>query len=447
MATGLTYRWHNGLFWLIIALLFTPALASASLDKPFLTSSASNSRPFVGQEIVLTYTLCFKDSAPKISRETNPSLRGLWAKESAPDRFIKSAPATVEGKHVRSAVVRQYKLVPVQSGTITVSGYSMQCFLPQQTETTTGQKEAPDTRIDITAPAITLSVLPLPEPVPEGFTGAVGNFSFNVEANKQHLDIGEPLTLKLTLAGTGSLLTLELPSLQLPETFRSNRPEKTTTLQKESALSQGTITSTIIAWPQSEGNFLIPALRLVVFNSDTQRFSTLLSKPVAITVTRPAQAALAADTKPPSAAPLDTTPTGKLIPVTIIIAVLLLTAIAVVVRRKKLLPANIVTAQRKRAVPQAENNNSPGTMKAQLFNVLERAGIKNPGCLTRKELEQALQEIKMSSETQNELPAVLDSLDKIMYSPAEQQGAGIPDGIVAKINAILNELKQKDVYR
>ncbi|MEI6651480.1 MAG: BatD family protein [Chlorobiaceae bacterium] len=443
MAKGFARNRYCTLFWLIIASLCAPAIAGASgnLDKPFLGSSISSTSPFVGQEILLTYTLYFRNAAPKISSETNPSLQGLWAKESVPDRFIKSIPTIIQGEHFRSAIVKQFRLVPIQSGSITVSGYNMQCVLPQQQVTTNGDK-LPDTPVKITAPAIIISAHALPEPVPEGFSGAVGDFSLTVLTDKQNLRIGEPLSVKLTLAGTGSLLTLELPALNLPESFRQNPPDRTTTLKKESALSSGSITSTIIAWPQSEGDFHIPSLSLVVFNPETRQFSTLLSKPLAITVTGAVQGAMSNEKEP-----FDTTRGTKrafspLLMNTAIIIVLLLCGVAIVVARKKQLQKRAMAELDSAEKVRPDSGNSAGKMKQQLFSVLEEAGIKSPGGLTRRELTQALLEINITDETRKELPTVLDALDMIIYCPAGKKEAEIPEWVPARVTVVLNELKK-----
>ncbi len=448
MAKGFALNRYCALFWLIIASLSAPAIAGASgnLDKPFLISSISSTSPFVGQEILLTYTLYFKNVAPKISSETNPSLQGLWAKESVPDHFIKSIPTTIKGESFRSAIVKQFRLVPIQSGTIKVSGYNMQCVLPQQQVTTNGN-ELPDTRVKITAPEIIISAHALPEPVQEGFSGAVGNFSLNVLADKQNLRIGEPLSVKLTLTGTGSLLTLELPALHLPESFQQNPPERTTILNKESVLSSGSITSTIIAWPQLEGDFHIPSLRFVVFNPETRQYSTLLSKPFDITVSGAMQGAMTNEKKPSDPSPGIKKTFPSLLTNTAIIIILLLCGVAIVITRKKQLQKRALAQLDSAEMIRPDSSNSAGKMKQQLFTVLEEAGIKSPGGLTRRELKQALLEIKSTDETRKELTTLLDALDMIIYCPAGKKEAEIPEGIAARVNVLLNELKKVGVTR
>ena len=436
------YR-YCALFWLIIVSFCTPAIAGASgnPDKPFLVSSISSTSPFVGQEILLTYTLYFKNAAPKISAETNPSLQGLWAKESAPDHFIKSIPTTIKGERYRSAIVKQFRVVPIQSGTLTVSGYNMQCVLPQPQVTSNGN-ELPDSRVKITAPSIIISARPLPEPVPEGFSGAVGDFSLTVLADKQNLRIGEPLSVKLTLTGTGSLLTLELPALHLPENFRQNPPDRTTTLKKESSLSSGSITSTIIAWPQLEGDFHIPSLSLVVFNPETRQYSTLLSKPLAIRVTGAVQGAVTNE-KEASDTTRETRRTfSPLLTTTAIIILLLLCGVAIA-RARKIIVQKREKIQRDAASElKPDMGKSAGKIKQQLFTMLEEAGIKSPGGMTRSELKQALLEINITDELREELLKVLDALDMIIYCPAGTTETGMPEWIAAKVTVLLNELKK-----
>ncbi len=62
--------------------------------------------------------------------------------------------------------------------------------------------------------------------------------------------------------------------------------------------------------------------------------------------------------------------------------------------------------------------------------------------MTRKELNNALQEIKITDETRLELPEVLDTLDGILYSPAGEKENQMPDGISEKVNSLLHALKK-----
>jgi len=422
---------------LVIASICAPAMTGAieqRENKIFLSSSINNRLPYVGQEILLTYTLYFKDVAPKISNETDPLLRGVWAKETLPERYIKSTPISIQGEPFRFAVVKQFRVVPLQSGKITVSGYSILCNLPKEQEPHEGQ-ETTDTRVRITAPDVVVSARALPEPIPEGFSGAIGSFQMELLANKQSLKVGETLSLKLSLTGNGSLLTLKMPDIQLPESFRQNPPEITTTLKTNSVPATGSITATITAWPQSGGDYQIPALRTVVFNPETKQFTALYSRPLSITVTPPAQKITTTSRVSPVSTVNENNPWLSLLLIVTIIALLffVIRKALLLVKRKKKNPEKV----------QADSDTSATNLKQQLFVLLEKAGINSPGGLTRMELKNALQEIGLPDDIQSAIPAVLDSLDRILYSPSGAIEARTPDAITEKVNTLLPALRAK----
>ncbi len=435
MRTSFASSRYFALLLLLLAACCLPAVTEASErqgNSLFLISSASTSRPFVGQEVLLTYTLCFRDVAPKISSETNPSFTGLWAKESLPERFIKSMPKTVRGEQLRSAVVKQFRVVPLQSGPFTIAGYRMQCMLPQQ-QTGPSLKELPETPVNITAPPITLSALPLPEPVPESFSGGVGTFTLDLIADQRKVIVGEPVALQLRVGGRGSLLTLQLPKLSFPDSFLHNQPERSS--------SSDAVTSTVTLWPQSKGIFQLPAVRMVVFNPETRRFTTLFSKPLVITVDAPLQGGVAGEAEPPAGDlknNLVTAVTGA------IIALLILLSVAAFVAMKK---QGLRSARRASPEGQPEESVSAGGMKQQLFTQLEAAGMNNAGAMTRRELDEALQRLKVSTEERLEFSAVLDSLDQILYTPSAKKERPIPEAIVEKVNALLALLKKVERSR
>ena len=89
-----------------------------------------------------------------------------------------------------------------------------------------------------------------------------------------------------------------------------------------------------------------------------------------------------------------------------------------------------------------EIGKSAKSMKQQLLALLAETGLKSPGGMTRIELQDALQKINIPEETRSELPEVLDSLDKILYSNAGEKESRIPDRIKAKVNALLHALKK-----
>ena len=73
------------------------------------------------------------------------------------------------------------------------------------------QMQVEERRVELSAEPETLTVLPLPrENVPANFNGAVGSFSLaQFEAGPATVAVGDPVTLKIRIAGKGSFDTLK----------------------------------------------------------------------------------------------------------------------------------------------------------------------------------------------------------------------------------------------
>ncbi len=429
--------------WFFIAQ--NAGFAAAKDLKPFLTASISNNQPFVGQEVLLTYTLCFRDTAPKISEEVPPSLKGVWVKEAKPERYIKSTPVTIKGEQFRSAVIKQFKVVPLQSGPISIAGYSMNCSLPSDPASNSGT-DIPDVRFQITAPGVAITARPLPGNAPKGFSGAVGTFSLELTADRQSLKAREPLTMKIILSGKGNLLTLTMPDLQLPESFRRNQSLFTDALKNEPGISSGSVISTIQVWPQSAGDYQVPPACMDIFNPETGKFHSIVSKPLSIHVSQGAittsenNSVISGTGKKQEETPF------LLKPLTIAACIIILVMISFVSfsiwnKNRRSFPG------RKQADIQKgiERGQSAESMKKAIFALIEKTGIGAPGAMTRNELKKELQKTGIPDNILKELPEVLDALDRIIYSTAGDKKQVIPETVVGKIDLLLNTLNKAAV--
>ena len=207
---------------------------------------------------------------------------------------------------------------------------------------------------------------------------------------------------------------------------------------RDSSSSSGSITSTITAWPQVTGLFHIPALRLTVFNPETRVYTTLVTKAVTISVEEGPLPGRMSEGREPASVERVKSSSATLVAGIVVTIVLLLTIIGLVLKRRKGQQRSSATV----SGGEPEESVSAEKMKQQLFTLLEAAGIPNPGALRRKELDRALQDFTIPVESRLELSAVLDSLDKMLYSPSGKNAETIPVSIVAKVNDLLTLLKK-----
>ncbi|MBU4304715.1 MAG: BatD family protein [Candidatus Omnitrophica bacterium] len=122
-----------------------------------------------------------------------------------------------------------------------------------------------------------IKVLPLPEEQrPAEFSGAVGDFQMKVQSAPLEVRAGDPITLTMTISGTGNFDSVQSPVLASAEGFKAYSPQ----LQEKG--NEKVFEQVII--PQEEIIERIPAINFAFFNPDEKRYVVLNQGAVPIKV-------------------------------------------------------------------------------------------------------------------------------------------------------------------
>ncbi|MGE5496820.1 MAG: BatD family protein, partial [Syntrophothermus sp.] len=141
--------------------------------------------------------------------------------------------------------------------------------------------------VDYTAKSniLKIDVLPLPaQNVPQSFNGAVGEFTFKAEVDKNTVKVNEPISLKLTVAGTGNISLLELKEPKLPSGFEKYDPKVNDQVNRSGGYVSGQKTVEYLLVPRAEGQKEIPPVEFSYFNPRTKRYVTVTSPAFTINV-------------------------------------------------------------------------------------------------------------------------------------------------------------------
>ncbi|MBI3881962.1 MAG: protein BatD [Verrucomicrobia bacterium] len=163
--------------------------------------------------------------------------------------------------------------------------------------------------LTLTSETPTLRVLPLPtNGAPADFTGSVGQFTLTMTAAPTNVAVGDPVTLKIRVAGKGSLDAITLPSFENWQNFRAYPP----TMKVEPADDlgiQGEKQFEVVVLPLSQSVHALPPLAFSFFDPETRGYRTATAPPVKLTV-RPSEGtqplptlALKPGEQPPAPAP------------------------------------------------------------------------------------------------------------------------------------------------
>ncbi len=141
-------------------------------------------------------------------------------------------------------------------------------------------------RLEITSDPLTLTVLPLPESgKPADFSGAVGSFDFEVKAAPLDLTAGDPVTLTMSIHGTGSLENVTPPTLAGDEGLRVYPPQQTSAGSRPAAaanVQERTFEQVVI--PERPGTIELRALRFSYFDPASGTYKTASHTPFRLAV-------------------------------------------------------------------------------------------------------------------------------------------------------------------
>jgi hypothetical protein len=132
---------------------------------------------------------------------------------------------------------------------------------------------------------VTVSVRPLPaEGKPAEFSGAVGQFRLEAEADRSVVKAGDAITLRVTLTGQGNVKVIPAPDLAVLSDFKIYESSATENSQPVDGRIQGSKTWEFVLVPVTGGDVDIPPVRVSVFDPVAEQYVMLATDPIPLQV-------------------------------------------------------------------------------------------------------------------------------------------------------------------
>ncbi|MDD3375387.1 MAG: BatD family protein [Candidatus Omnitrophica bacterium] len=132
--------------------------------------------------------------------------------------------------------------------------------------------------ITLKSKPIEIEILPLPDGAPENFSDGVGVFNFSVSASPQEVNVGDPVTIKMTISGDGNFKSLTMPSFKNSDNFKVYDPE----IKQE---NKSKILEQVLI-PKSEDIEEIPVISFSYFDVDQGKYKTITKGPFPLIVNK-----------------------------------------------------------------------------------------------------------------------------------------------------------------
>ena len=246
-----------------------------------LVAEISNSNPYLNEGITILYKLYYRNpiTISDVQELESPKFSDFW------NHIIKIPKITVErgtykNEPYNEVVWRKVVLYPQKTGKLVLEPLSLNLSvgIPTQKRDFFGSKIYRQVQKTTTTGKNIINVKALPEKnKPDNFTGAVGQFDFDVVLSKKSLKASESFQAKVKVNGKGNLKLFKLPKIIVPNTLELYEPEYKENIKVLLSGMKGSIEDSYTIVPQFQGKYPIPEISFSFFDPIKKEYKTLNS--------------------------------------------------------------------------------------------------------------------------------------------------------------------------
>jgi hypothetical protein len=259
----------------------------------FITAELDREAAYVNQPV--SYIFRFYQGEPLVANPeyTRPTYPGFWMEDLPPQRKFTTVVSGVryDVTEIRTA------LFPTDAGVKTIG--------PAEVKATVRSKRRPARRdpfgffdhdilglmdrgesINLSTKSVRLNVLPLPvEGKPADFGGMVGKFTLDVQADVRSVNAGDPITVKVTVAGEGNIKSAPAPKFDSSAAFRTLPAGTSEQISTADYKVSGKKVYEYVFIPQRPGSYRLPSFSISYFDPESRRYHELRTDSLAVTAT------------------------------------------------------------------------------------------------------------------------------------------------------------------
>lgn len=251
---------------------------SVSADDLLVRVTFSKSQVYEQEPVVATIKVYTKYDISSFMPTVQPAFEGFLTEE---------LPVTLDvsmehynGQNYHTAVLKRLLLYPQRPGKLSVNSGKYDVTIVQYEAVNMGffQTSRPVERaITTSSNAASINVMALPEPRPDGFSGAVGRFTVETLLDPELLRTNEAAVYTYTITGRGNIKFLQQPDIKFPAGIDAYTPKTdiNATVTAGGNDMSGTFRTDITFVPQEVGTFEIPGTPFVYFDLDSKQYVTV----------------------------------------------------------------------------------------------------------------------------------------------------------------------------
>ena len=249
----------------------------------FIRVTASKKRVVEQEPVLLTYKVYTLVDLTQLEGKM-PDLKGFHTQELPLPQQKSFQIEQLDGRSYRTVTWSQYVMFPQITGTLEIPSITYNGIVLVRNRNIdpfeaffNGGSSYSEMKKQIKAPSLSIQVDPLPQR-PANFSGGVGRFDIKASIDKQELKANEPVTLKVVVSGTGNLKLIKEPVVNFPKDFDTYDAKVTDKTRLTTNGVEGSMVYEFLAVPRHQGDFDIPAIEFVYYDTASKQYKTARSE-------------------------------------------------------------------------------------------------------------------------------------------------------------------------
>lgn len=250
-----------------------------------------------GESTLLTFKLYSNVTLVDFAIPKMPNYDGFWNQDIQLPQALERNTEVIDGQRYTVWEIKKLVLFPQETGVLTIQPMEIECIARVKVNSQRsndpfsifndpffGMGGVKDIKYAFKSDPIKIKVNELPGNPPPGFSGAVGNFTFEAKLDKNKTKANEAISLKLKISGNGNLKLADFPSIEFPNDLESYDPKVSENFKASVSGVNGTKSIEYLIIPRHEGEYEIPAFTFTYFDLSKKQYISKTEGPYIIQV-------------------------------------------------------------------------------------------------------------------------------------------------------------------
>ncbi len=255
-------------------------------DNLFVKTSVNKTKVYQGEQVTVTHKVYTRYQLRGFQDIKFPDYTGFWSQDlPSNNQQIQVSSENIDGVVFNVAELKKTYLFPQRSGKLQIEPMKVEVVVRKQSNRKPrdvfeqffgGGYE--DATYSVKSKPITIDVTPLPDAnKPAGFAGAVGDYSFKAEVNKDKVKANDAINLTVTINGKGNIKLIDPLKVNFPEDFETYDAKTKENITTGATGVSGSKTFDYLVIPRHEGDYAIDHIDFSYFDPEKKQYITLPS--------------------------------------------------------------------------------------------------------------------------------------------------------------------------